>query len=192
MDTKFVFLLIVVLILQANNKACADIVNTDDLIGKWCSRTERKELCVKLIEADPRKELKSSPNGFCEIVRDKAVKVYVATNSKIPSIVNRTTVPFVRRCLIDECSEGYIQAIDHLKSLDFSVISRETYQNLAVSTSYGYTNPWDCEHCFKEGPPGLSIPPELASDNRNLENAPIIIADIINLVVCNKIEACQG
>ncbi|KAL3618237.1 hypothetical protein CASFOL_038558 [Castilleja foliolosa] len=192
MGTKFVFLLMVALILQANNKAYADKVDNDDLISKWCSRTEKKELCVKLIEADPREELKRSPNGFCEIVRDKAVKDYVAANSRIPAILKRTTVPFVRSCLIGECSEGYTQAIDKLKSLDFSVISRETYQNLAVSTSYGYTNPWDCEHCFKEGPPGLSIPPDLASDNRNLENAPSIIAIIINLVVCNKIEACQG
>ncbi|KAL3618233.1 hypothetical protein CASFOL_038561 [Castilleja foliolosa] len=190
MGTKVVFLLIVALIFEANNKAYADKVDNDDLIGKWCSRTEKKELCVKLIEADPRKELKSSPNGFCEIVRDKAVKDYVATHSRIPAILKRTTDPFVRRCLIGECSEGYIQAIDNLKSLDFSVISRETYSNLAASVAYGYSNPWFCEHCFKEGPPGLSIPPELASDNRNLENAPGIIADIVNLMVCGTIAAC--
>ncbi|KAL3618234.1 hypothetical protein CASFOL_038555 [Castilleja foliolosa] len=189
MGTKVVFLLIVALIIQANNKAYGDKVDNDDLISKWCSRAGLKELCVKLIEADPRKELKSSPNGFCEILRDKAVKDYVATNSRIPDILKRTTDPFVRRCLIDECSEGYIQAIDNLKSLDFSVINRETYYNL-TRVSYGFNNPDFCEHCFKEGPPGLSIPPELASDNRNLENAPIIIAGIVNLMVCGTTAAC--
>ncbi|KAL3618241.1 hypothetical protein CASFOL_038562 [Castilleja foliolosa] len=161
MGTKIVFLLIVAsILLQANNKAYGDKVNNDDLISKWCSRTELKELCD-----------------------------YVATNSRIPDILKRTTDPFVRSCLIGECSEGYIQAIDNLKSLDFSIINRETYYNL-TRVSYGYNNPDFCEHCFKEGPPGLSIPPELASDNRNLENAPIIIAGIVNLMVCGTTAAC--
>ncbi|KAL3834642.1 hypothetical protein ACJIZ3_009378 [Penstemon smallii] len=156
----------------------------NDLVRQMCGRTDNNNLCVSIIEADPRENLKNSPNGLCGILRDKAVSIAVATTPKISNLLKTTTNTYARQCL-QICLNSYEKSIMELKSVDFREINHRNYGSLGIVVSYGSLGPEDCEECFAERP---GTPPSpLKPENKNMLNVVNLVLEILNLTICNKI-----
>ncbi|KAL3814758.1 hypothetical protein ACJIZ3_016026 [Penstemon smallii] len=157
----------------------------NDLVRNWCQRTDYNDLCVSEIEADPRENLKNSPNGLCNILRDRAVANAVATTPKISSLLQTTTNHYAVQCL-QICSESYQRSISKLTVVDFSVINRQDYSELNGDIGAAFYEFQDCEECFTERP-GTS-PSPLTPENQNLGNICKVVIEIINFVKLKKKE----
>ncbi|KAL6546508.1 hypothetical protein OROMI_022229 [Orobanche minor] len=160
----------------------------DDVVHRWCSMTDNNKLCVSVIDADSRSNLKNSLNGLCAIIRDRVVADATVTQNKIiPNLLKKTTNFYVNRCLKD-CLENYDDGIYSLKSIDFSHIEGKTYYiDISAHIAAGLDEVTECESCFTEQP---GTPSPLTSNNDKFVKIGILVAEILNLVNCNKTEAC--
>ncbi|KAG8363692.1 hypothetical protein BUALT_Bualt19G0048800 [Buddleja alternifolia] len=86
----------------------------NDLVHRLCQRIRNNNVCTSIIEAGPQNNLKSSPNGLCTILRDKAVANVIATKAKISNVLRRTTQPYVVQCL-QACSDSLEEKLFTLK-----------------------------------------------------------------------------
>ncbi|KAK4477555.1 hypothetical protein RD792_016787 [Penstemon davidsonii] len=142
---------------------------------------ETQEKVVKAAaahKADPRQDLKNSPNGLCSILRERAVSDAIATSSKISNLLKTTTNRYAVQCL-RICADSYQISIMRLRSADFRVISRQGYVSLARGVSDAFDLTSDCEDTFTERP---GTPPSpLTSENQSLVNIVRLVLEIINL-----------
>ncbi|XP_011089123.1 pectinesterase inhibitor-like [Sesamum indicum] len=154
--------------------------NAADITAGLCGQTTPKAVCVLLVEADPRANLKTSPNGIATILRDKASATASATSAKISSLLRGATN---RReiAALKSCSAGYNRAISSLRSADFKVIDRRTYATLVAAISNANDEPRDCELSFQE-PPAVRSP--ISAENERLREICATTLEIINLRVC--------
>ncbi|KAL3813489.1 hypothetical protein ACJIZ3_014757 [Penstemon smallii] len=159
----------------------------NDLVRQLCQRTTNNNLCLSIIEADPRQDLKNSPNGLCTILRERAVSNAIATSSKISNLLKTTTNRYAVQCL-QICADSYQISIMRLRSADFRVISRQGYVSLAGGVAVASDATHDCEGTFTERP---GTPPSpLTSENQSLEDVVRLVLEIINLTICNKVASC--
>ncbi|KAL3834643.1 hypothetical protein ACJIZ3_009379 [Penstemon smallii] len=155
----------------------------NDLVRQMCGRTDNNNLCVSIIEADPRENLKNSPNGLCGILRDRALSNAVATTPKISNLLKTTTNTYARECL-QICLDSYEKSIMELKSVDFREINDRNYGSLVIKVSYGSLGPEDCEESFTERP---GTPPSpLKPENNNQVKVVNLALEILNLTLQSK------
>ncbi|KAI3445109.1 hypothetical protein Pfo_001774 [Paulownia fortunei] len=160
--------------------------NAVDVANEWCGRTTHKSICLSIVEADRRGNLKTSPNGIGTILTDKALATAAATSAKISRVLKRATNRHEIAAL-KSCSAGYNRAISSLRSAHFKVINRQTYPTLLAAISNANDEPRDCELSFQE-PPAIASP--ISAENWRLRDICATTLDIINLVVCKSPEFC--
>ncbi|KAH6786547.1 hypothetical protein C2S52_006099 [Perilla frutescens var. hirtella] len=177
--TTMVFVLIIGLILQAKAGGGDD----SDVVHKWCKITPNYDLCTSIIKADPRTQLKQSPNGMCVILRDRAVLEVIAADTAVSRYLNNKTKAgfnnYGVECL-QQCAKFYGDAIYDLDISDFAVINETTYTSLAEQVGSADDGPKGCEECFTERPGTTSSP--LTSQNHNIQNISLIILSILYLL----------
>ncbi|KAL0407919.1 UNVERIFIED_CONTAM: hypothetical protein Sradi_1726300 [Sesamum radiatum] len=168
--------------LQKSNAAA------DDLVHQWCRRTSANDVCTSIIEADPRDNLKHSPNGFCEILRDRGLADAAATKAKISDALKNTTQLYAVQCLQD-CSDFYDRTSYILNYVDFSVLDHHNYPALNNNIAGAYDAVSECEAGFTERPGTLPSP--ITQENLRMMKIIDTILCIINLKECNKAEYCR-
>ncbi|KAL0372009.1 UNVERIFIED_CONTAM: hypothetical protein Scaly_0882500 [Sesamum calycinum] len=159
----------------------------DDLVHQWCRRTSDNDVCTSVIEADPRDNLKHSPNGFCAILRDRGLADAAATKAKISDALKNTTQLYAVQCLQD-CSDFYNRTIYIFNYVDFSVLNHRNYPGLNIDIAGAYDAVRDCEDGFKERPGTLPSP--ITQENLRMMKIIDTILSIINLKECNKADYC--
>ncbi|KAH6778371.1 hypothetical protein C2S51_009683 [Perilla frutescens var. frutescens] len=173
-----VFVLVIGLVLQAKAGG-----GGKDVVHKWCKITPNYDLCTSIIKADPRTQLKQSPNGMCVILRDRAVLEVIAADTMVSRYLNNKTKAGFNKygveCL-QECAGFYGDAIYDLDISDFTIINQTTYTPLSVQVGSAYDGPKNCEECFTERPG--TTPSPLTSQNHNIQNISQIILSILYLL----------
>ncbi|XP_073025187.1 uncharacterized protein [Primulina eburnea] len=157
-----------------------------DVSVQWCNRTDRSSLCLKILNADSRSYLRSSPEGMARIIVDRALLISESNIGKITDLIGKSKGTSNR--VFRDCLAGYNQAHDLLKEANISVINRQTYHDVAAAVSFPYHKADECEQEFKQLLPGT--PPPLTEDNKLLEDVIYVAMEIINLKVCNKTGIC--
>ncbi|KAL3516175.1 hypothetical protein ACH5RR_023077 [Cinchona calisaya] len=155
---------------------------------QFCQRTTHSGTCIFVILADPRINLRTTPNGLGTILNDKAKSVTATTSSKISTLLKRSTNPKLGRDL-QICSDIYDRNKDRLKQ-DFSSFNRAKYLNIVTALGGVFDEAGDCERIFKE--PSSPIASPLTVENQNLRTLVETTLQILNLIECNKIAACIG
>ncbi|KAG8363068.1 hypothetical protein BUALT_BualtUnG0007700 [Buddleja alternifolia] len=153
---------------------------------QWCQRTSHNNLCVSVVMADPRNNLKTSPNGICRILTDKAITIANANAARISDLQKKSTGRITGP--LRTCSTEYDKMRYDLKGFDFTVLNHENYIPLVANVGGAAGTPGDCEGAFKE----FHIPSPLTNANKNLEDILVAVLEIINLNECNKINSCIG
>ncbi|KAG8363069.1 hypothetical protein BUALT_BualtUnG0007800 [Buddleja alternifolia] len=110
---------------------------------QWCQRTSHNNLCVSVVMADPRNNLKTTR------ISDLQKK-----------FTGRITGP------LRTCSTEYDKMRYDLKGFDFTVLNHENYIPLVANVGGAAGTPGDCEGAFKE----FHIPSPLTNANKNLED----------------------
>ncbi|CAI9110560.1 OLC1v1010611C1 [Oldenlandia corymbosa var. corymbosa] len=138
-----------------------------------CGQTSHKDVCISVIQSDPRNNLKNSPSAICTILNDKA---------------QSATDPFLSEDL-KSCSADYDEIVSTLKALNFSVLNNQTYVDLNIGLSLVASRPDDCEDSFKLNQP-KPIRSPLTADNKILGDIISTTWNVLNLDHCGNI-TCQ-
>ncbi|KZV28732.1 hypothetical protein F511_31046 [Dorcoceras hygrometricum] len=141
-------------------------INADDVSQQWCQITDYNELCMNTIRADPRNFLKTSPEGLCRIIVDRAILVSSANMAKISELLRRSTGSSHQALSV--CNEEYGVALNYLRRVDLSVINYRRYLDVAVEIAFSTQNAADCEDQFKQVVP--PVPSPITNENRQLED----------------------
>ncbi|KZV28731.1 hypothetical protein F511_31045 [Dorcoceras hygrometricum] len=155
-------------------------VDADDVSQQWCQITDYNELCMNTIRVDPRDFLKTSPEGLCRIIVDRAILVSSANMANISELLRRSTGRSHQALSV--CNDEYDVALNYLRRVDLSVINYRRYLDVVVVIAFSTQNVADCEDQFKQVVP--PIPSPITNENRQLEDIINTVLEIINFKVC--------
>lgn len=159
-----------------------------ELIEDVCRRTTEFDICTSLLESDPRKELKTNPEGFVWILLDYVLTDSTNIHSCIGDFLKNTTDNTIE-CL-DMCYNFYDYGIRSLQAAMQLLYQEDGYKygqmNLEVTNFHIQIH--DCQDCFAERRVKDTM---LLSMQNYLVRISVAALQIINIVECNDINGCS-
>ncbi|KAL9175448.1 hypothetical protein ABFS82_02G112800 [Erythranthe guttata] len=156
-----------------------DRVNATDPGTGLCRQTTHNDLCLSILKADPRSDLKFSPSGVATILRDSALSTSADAAAKTTDLL-KSASDKQEIASLKSCSGGYSSAISSLKSIKFDVIDRTTYPSMVAAVNAGTVAGRDCEASFKKG---AGVPSPLTAVNGRLGDVCDTLLEIISYAV---------